>query len=280
MSVASSIARAVSGKCAASIAGKQVALIASSSLAEAYLAAITTNGGTINEANSNKVTSLLDGIESSGLDRYLKALYLFHGNTYASASLNALNPLNVTGSFYGSFTGSPTLNANGGFTPATGKYFTSNFHPDGGGLTDLSGGGMFFYGTSDITGGEYPIGLASTFYLAPNADGTNASICVSGSGSAATKVATNGFHWGGREANSSTVKAYRNGVEYISASVAFSSHYAGGYVADYAVVGGRRNQPSALYNASTMPLRLAGFSKGLTSTQVQTFNTLIQEYVA
>jgi len=252
----------------------------SSTVAADYLAAVVAQGGTVSAENQAKTTALVNALISAGLQRYIKALYLFHGNTNNAARLNVFNPTTLVGAFCGTFVGSPTLNANGGFTPASGKYFTSAFHPDGGGLTDLSGGGMFFYGTTNITGGEYPIGLLSTFYLAPNADGTNAALCCSGA--ATTPVAavnTSGFHWGGREANSSTIKAYRNGTQYISESIAFDTSYAGGYPTVSARIGGRRDQATPADNASTMPLRLAGFTKGLTSAQVAAFNTAVQEYV-
>lgn len=246
----------------------------------AYYDAVVNAGGTINEARASKAATLISSIVDSGLARYIKCLYLFLGGTEASASLNALNPTSLVGAFKGTFVGSPTLNTDGGFTPASGKYFTSGFHPDGGGLTDLTGGGMFFYGTSDITGGTYPIGLASTFYFTPNANGSSALVRCSGLESTpVAAVATDGFHWAGREANSSTIKAYRNGTQYISETISFDTGYATGYPTTTARIGGRRDQATPADNASTMPLRLAGFTKGMTSTQVASLNTLIQAYI-
>lgn len=249
-------------------------------LADDYLAAVSSAGGTVSGAMQTKVTELIVGLYDAGLWQRIKCLYLFHGNTNNAALLNAINPTTLLGAYSGTWVGTPTLNADGGFTPSSGNYFNSNFHPDGGGLLDLNGGGIFFYGTSNIAGGEYPIGLESTFFLAPNANGTQAFVRCSGNTSTAVAaVDTSGFHWGGREANSENVRAYRNGTQYIAETIAFASHYAGIDTTSRCFIGARRDQVTPATNASTMPLRLAGFSLGLTSAQVAAFNTLVQEYV-
>lgn len=249
-------------------------------LAATYLSAVTTAGGTVSAPRQEKVTTFIVGLYNAGLWQRIKCLYLFLGNTNNAALLNAINPTTLLGAYSGTWVGTPTLNADGGFTPSSGNYFNSNFHPDGGGLLDLNGGGMFFHGTSNIVGGEFPIGLASTFFLAPNANGTQAFVRCSGNTSTAVAaVDTSGFHWGGREANSSNVRAYRNGTQYISETIAFANHYAGFDTTSRCFIGARRDQVTPATNASTMPLRLAGFSLGLSAAQVATFNTLVQEYV-
>jgi len=244
-------------------------------LAEEYINAVITAGGTISAPKQVKVDTLITDLRANNLLNKIKALYLYHGNTLAGAAFNAVNPTSILGAFPITWVGSPTLNADGGFTPASGKYGITNFHPDGGGLTSDSGAGMGFYTDGTIGGSEYTMGLFNNFYFAPG----QGVVQISGAYKSGVAQTTSGFYFATREPASSNIKTYRNGTVNINTTEAFSVAYSATTVGSFALVGGMKEHPSTIY-PSTAPLRLSIFTEGLLAAEVTILNTLIQNYLA
>jgi len=248
-------------------------------VASEYIAAVIAAGGTISSAKQIKVKALVLALNNSGLLTKIKAMYLFHGGVQASAKLNLMNPTTVVGSFCGTFIGTPTLQVDGGMTPSSGNYMRSGFNPDGGGLTDMSGAGIGFYGQNNTPASEYTIGLYNNFWMAPK-QGVSYLALSNNYVNMGASENLSGFHFGTREPGTSQLRKYRNGTNVYSATLAFSSSYATSNSASaVAIVGGMLEVPSTVY-PSTLPITLAFFSKGMTAAEVTTLNTIIQEYVA
>lgn len=244
-------------------------------IATEYFAAIVANGGTISAGNQAAVLGLLEDLQAAGILRRMIAVYLYHGNTLNAARLNVMTPGTWPGAWPITWTGTPTLNASGGFTPTAVNY-GSALHPDLAGLTELHGGGLGFYSTSNAASGEYSMGLFSDFYLAPK-EGTGAYYRLSGTFvSAGANQDLSGFHFACRERNSSTIRAYRNGTNYSTVTRAFSEGF-GTSTADYMRVGGMLD--GVTHYPSTTPIRLSLVTEGLTTTEVGSLNTAIVNYI-
>ena len=247
-------------------------------IATEYFAAIVTNSGTISAGNQTKVSTLLATLQTAGLYRKVRALYLYHGNTLNAARLNALNPTTNPGAHVITWTGSPTLDANGGFTPAVGAYGLTALHPDGAGLTDLFGAGMGFYSTSNAATSEYTMGVYDELYLAPKETGTSKSRC-SGTFNSGTVQDLSGFHFVSREPSSGSVKMFRNGAVHTTTTKAFASGYGIALATGRVKVGGMI-EAGVTHYASTTPVKLSVITDGLSESEVATLNTAIQAYVA
>jgi len=243
--------------------------------AEVYINAVIAAGGTLSAPNQSKIDTLFTELKANSLYHKIKALYLYHGNTLNSALFNAKNPTTVLGAYPITWTGVPTLNANGGFTPASGKYGTTNFHPDGAGLTSDTGAGMGFYTESVISGSEYTMGIFNNFHFSPGQGAAQ----LSGGNNVLTPTTAAGFHFIAREPASTTIKSYRNASVITSTTQAFSTAYSALTAGSFALVGGMKEHPSTVY-PSTTPLRLSFFSEGLIAAEVTILNTLIQNYLA
>jgi len=248
-----------------------------SEIATEYFAAIVSNSGTISSENQTAVDTLLNALYDIGVYRRVRALYLFHGNTLNAARLNAINPGTWPGAWPITWVGTPTLNASGGFTPS-GTAYGIAYHPDGLGLTSLTGGGLGFYGVNNDSAGEYSEGIYGEFFTAPKTGG--------GSGCALsnTFLATgadrdlSGFHFSCRERDfSSTLRIYRNGTEYANGTKAFLTSY-NRFDYNYARIGGMLESPSTHYTATT-PRRLSIATEGLTAAEVADLNTAIAAYI-
>lgn len=243
-------------------------------LADEYFAAITANSGTISAGNQTAVRDFLNGLYTQGLLDDVLILYLFHGNHLDSARLNTVNPTLDPGAWPITWSGTPTLNAAGGITPSVGNYGIG-FHPDGAGLTDLTGGGIGFYSTSNSATSEYTIGHQTYFFLAPKRSG-NAEFAPGFTLVTGTVQDLSGFHFGSREPNSDNVAMYRNGTAYFTGTRNFgNSRYVTGV--GYVHIGGM-NTGSA-NSASTTPIRLAIATRGLLAAQVSALNTLVTAYI-
>lgn len=250
-------------------------------IATEYFAAIVSNGGTISSQNQTKVLTLLNGLQAAGIYRKVRALYLYHGNTLNAARLNVINPTTYLGSHVITWTGTPTLDADGGMTPSGGTNLgITNFHPDGGGLTLITGGGLGFYGTAVITGDEYPIGTFPGFWLSPLASGSSRA-GFSGTTQAGTSKSSLGFLYGCREPNSTAIKAYHNGTKFIDSTTAFVTAYNTTAAARIAVGTFQEGAaPSGPFNPSAIPHKLSIITMGLTEGEVADLNTLVQAYAA
>lgn len=245
-------------------------------LASDYFSAINSQGGTISTGNRQAVSDFLAALYEASILRRVIALYLYHGNALNSARLNVINPTTVYGSWVLTWNGTPILNAAGGFTPTASNYGIAMM-PDFAGLTEYSGMGMGFYSTSNSSSGEYSMGLFAQCYLAPK-EGTGAFCRFSGTfNSVGTNRDLSGFHFACRERGmSSTIRAYRNGVEYGNATKAFNNDYA---ATNHAIrVGGMFEAPSTHYT-STTPIRLSIVTEGLTSSEVAALNTAVSAYI-
>lgn len=243
--------------------------------AQIYFNAIAAASGTITDAKKLKVSDLFTGLKSNSLYNKIKALYLYHGNNLTAASYNALNPTAVLGSFKIDWTGTPTLNANGGFTPASGKYGNTNFHPDGGGLTSTSGAGMGFYCDGSVDAAEYTMGLYQYFQFSPG----QGNAMIGGTNIVLTGTTGSGFHFISREPASTTCKSYRNATVITTAIRSFVGAYSANTSGSYSLVGGMKEHPSTVYPSVT-PVRVSLFTEGLLAAEVTILNTLIQNYIA
>lgn len=243
-------------------------------IADEYIALIATNGGTISAGNQTAVRNLLNGLHTQGLFDDVLALYLFHGNHLDSAKINAMNPGSFGGAWNITWVGTPTLNASGGITPSDGNYGVA-FHPDGMGLTDLTGGGLGFYSTSNSATSERTMGHDLYFHLSPKYSG-NSVIAAANIEQTGAVQDLSGFHFACREPNSTNIKGYRNGTEYFSNTRDYNTAYV--WTEGYCHVGGC-NTGSA-NSPSTTPIRLALCTKGLLAAQVTALNTLVQAYIS
>lgn len=245
-------------------------------IADEYFAAITANSGTISAGNQAAVLGLLEDLQDAGILRRMVAVYLYHGNTLNAARLNVMNPGTWPGAWPITWVGSPTLNASGGFTPASGKY-GSALHPDLAGLTDLHGGGLGFYSTSNAASAEYTMGLFNEFYLAPK-EGSGAYNRLSGTFNAVgANQNLSGFHFACRERNSSTIRAYRDGTNYSTVTKAFVTGYGVASATAYARVGGMLD--GVTHYTSTTPIRLSIVTEGMTVAEVGDLSTAIATYI-
>lgn len=246
--------------------------------AQALFTAVEGAGGTISGGQKTKVNNLFIGLKAQSLYTKMKALYLYLGGNAAGASFNAVNPTSDPGSFKITWTGTPTFDSVAGFTPSSGNYGVTNFHPDAGGLTSTTGAAMGFVNTASIAN-EYTMGLFSWFYFAPQNDGTNGYARLSGSFKNGAAQAGTGFHMATREPATSNIKSYKDGSLVINTTETFLESYAGDSIGSYCLVGGMKEHPSTVY-PSTTPLKMSFFSEGLTSTQAGNLNTLIQAYIS
>lgn len=245
-------------------------------IADEYFTAISANSGTISSGNQAAVLGLLEDLQAAGILRRMIAIYLYHGNTLNAARLNVMTPGTWPGAWPITWTGTPTLNASGGFTPTAANY-GSALHPDLAGLTELHGGGLGFYSTSNAASGEYSMGLFNEFYLAPK-EGSGAYNRISSTFNAAgSNQDLSGFHFACRERNSSTIRAYRNGTSYATITKAFVTGF-GATSVIYARVGGMLEHPATHY-PSTTPIRLSVITEGMTVAEVGDFSTAVSTYI-
>lgn len=246
--------------------------------AQALFDAVEGASGTISGALKTKVNNLFIGLKAQSLYTKMKALYLYLGGNAAGAAFNAVNPTSAPGSFKITWQGTPTFDAAGIFTPSSGNYGITNFHPDGAGLTATTGAAMGFVNTATIAN-EYTMGVFGQFYFAPQNDGTNGYARISGGFKQGAAQAGAGFHMCTREPATSNIKSYKDGSIVINATEAFFDSYAGDSVGSYCLVGGMKEHPSTVY-PSTTPVKMSFFSEGLTPTQAGNLNTLIQAYIS
>jgi hypothetical protein len=246
--------------------------------AQALFDAVEGDSGTISGALKTKVNNLFIGLKAQSLYTKMKALYLYLGGNAGGSAFNAVNPTSAPGSFKITWQGTPTFDAGGGFTPASGNYGITNFHPDGAGLTASTGAAMGFVNTATIAN-EYTMGVFGQFYFAPQNDGTSGYARISGAFKNGAATGGTGFHIATREPATSNIKTFHNGSIVINSTEAFFDSYAGDSVGSYCLVGGMKEHPSTVY-PSTTPVKMSFFSEGLTPTQAGNLNTLIQAYIS
>lgn len=246
-------------------------------IATEYFAAIVANSGTISSGNQAAVVGLLEDLQAAGILRLVRCLYLFHGNTLDSAKIETLNATTNPGSYPITWNGTPTLLSSGGFTATTGNYAISA-HPDGIGLTPLSGAGMAFYCSAGTSDDDATMG-SENFFFWPRKDGGAYGYLTLGNGAAqyvATSNTLTGFHVGMRESSSGSIKAFRNGTRWMNLTSAISLEmYNTG--SNNIRIGGTRI--SGTHYTSTATIKLAMLTRGIAEASQASLNSIIQTYI-
>lgn len=246
-------------------------------IATDYFAAIASAGGTISAGNQAAVLAMLTSMQSAGLLRLIRCLYLFHGNTLSAAAIETLNPSTNPGSYPITWNGTPTLLSAGGFT-ATASNYAISAHPDAIGLTPLSGAGMSFYCSAGSSDDDATMGCENFFFW-PRKDGAVYGYLTLGNGAAqyvATANTLTGFHSSQRESSSGSIKAFRNATRWMNAVSAISLEmYNNG--SNAIRIGGTRISSSHL--TSTATIRLAMITRGISEASQATLNTIVQTYI-
>lgn len=244
-----------------------------------YFAAITTAGGTISAPNQARVTNLMIALAQADLLKQIKVLYLFHGSTLASAAINAINPGGQLGSFPIVWTGTPTLDVNGGFTASNSNFGVPVLHIDSV-FTYQTGLSAGFWGSTGATpGNDYPIGHDPGFYHSPITGFTRMGGLFKGSGGLAQDPTQ--FHVGTREPYSTTIRAYRNTTRWLDTTEAWpvADLYTTPLEAASIGIGRLREYGTAGY-ASTQKQHLMFVGRGLNATQVTNFYNAVAGYMA
>ncbi len=240
--------------------------------AQLYIDEVIAQGGTLSEPNKTKIRTLFTDLEAAEVYNKIKILYLYHGDNEDSCGLNAVNPSDLLGAYKITWTGSPVFNANGGLIHNAGVRGNTQFHPDGGGLSYLSGAGMGFWADTAVTAGDYSMGTYGTFWYGPGQG-----VAISNGYSAIASNLNAGFHFATRPSESAVVKTYAGATEISSTGPGFNVVFNGNALPCY--IGGMIELPNTFYEALT-PIRLSVFTIGLTGAEVTALNTCFNTYLS
>lgn len=245
-------------------------------VADAYFAAIVAEGGTISAPNQARVTALMVALAEADLLKQIKVLYLYHGNTLDSAAINAVNPGGQPGSYPIVWTGTPTLDADGGFTASASAYGVPVLHIDSV-FSYQTGLSLGFWGASTPGGADYPIGYG-TVYHSPNTGYTRIAGAFKGDGSPQDPLQ---FHVGTREPNSDIIRAYRNTTRWVDATEAWpeADLYTSPLEAGSIGIGRLKGYGGEEYD-SVMKQSLTFVGRGLLAAQITDLSAAFAEYMA
>ena len=126
--------------------------------ADAYLAAVTTAGGTLLAGDETAIQTFFTGLKTAGIYSSIACMYPFMGGVASSNAINAINP---GGSFDLTFNGGWTHTAGGALSNGTNGYADSQFNPVTEGYTTFTDFHFSYYnnGASSQIAEAYP-GLA------------------------------------------------------------------------------------------------------------------------
>lgn len=240
--------------------------------ANLYITAVEANNGTLSENDKTRIQTLFSDLKAAEVYNKIKILYLYHGNHENSCGLNAINPTGLLGAYKIIWTGTPTFNINGGLIYNAGVRGNTQFHPDGGGLSFLSGAGMGFWADEVVANNEYSMGIYPAFWYGPTAG-----VALSNGFALITSSTGIGLHFATRESESNSVKTYYGNTLISTTGPGFNVVFNGN--SNPAYVGGMLELPNTFYEATTN-VRLSIFTIGLTAAEVTAMNTCFQTYLS